>query len=275
MSKIYIEPNIINWARRDGWSGHKLREKLGVLDFEAHFGIHGIYELARGFLYETVRLDAQNNFQILSELDPIFTPTTKMIFDWELAKFKTGALVIPVLDEYNHASAKYQVNIMAYGNIEDEGIKFISRREKAIDDDFPKYVGYQLEAIRHRFGQHVRAEAGAKTISDVFEALDSEVPGLIYQIMRGRVTTSEAARLHARLAEFPGLMTTVRANMYLWAISILNLVGASRDRLDDFRHVIEASYTAAFATEDERLFRAAPRINPGLQVVTWRDISTG
>ena len=75
MCKAYLEPNVINWARRSLWSGAELRGRLETRGLESHFGIHGIYELARAFLSAEHQSVAQQNFQILADLEPVFDPT--------------------------------------------------------------------------------------------------------------------------------------------------------------------------------------------------------
>ena len=270
--KAYIEPNIINWARRTGWSGDELRTRLRRRDIDPHFGLHGIYELARGFRSPSARTDAQRNFQIVAQLDPVYGPTPDMLLDKELDQLRTGAAVIPTLDAMNHASAKYQVARMAEGLFEPEGEEFVREREANIQRDHPKYTAYQLREVRQTIG------AGAHqptTFEEVVTVLDSEVPSMIRQILGNRATALEAAELHGRLDRFPALRSIVRANLYLWAIPILHDTGASLDKLDDYRHVVEASYADVFVTGDGQLARTVPRIHPGLLVVNWDEVKAG
>ena len=272
MPKAYLEPNVINWARRADWSGADLRDRLDGRGLEPHVGIHGIYELARGFLSEESKAEAQRNFQILSQLEPVFGPTPEMLFAKELDRLRTGAEVIPILDELNRASAKYQVNQMAAGRLEADGSEFVSRREASIDRDHPRYKAHQLRQSR----QAVAAGAQRpKTFEEAFAGFDAQVPGIIRQVLGNRVTGSEAVEMHARLDAFPALRSTVRANLYLWAIPLMHDAGASRDKSDDYRHVIEASYAEVFVTGDEQLARTVPRIHPGLDVLTWKELQAG
>jgi hypothetical protein len=270
--KAYLEPNIVNWARRADWSGGDLRNRLVALGLMAHFGIHGIYELSRGFLSEDGKADAQRNFRILSELDPVFGPTPDMLFAKELDQLRTGAAVIPVLDELNRASAKYQVNEMAAGRIEAEGVEFIKRREANIDQDHPQYVDHQLQAVRAAVAAGARRP---KNFDQVLATFDDQVPGIIRQRLGTRVTRSEAAEIHVKLAAFPALQSAVRADLYLWAIPLMHDAGGSRDKTDDYRHVVEASYAKVFITGDGQLARTTQRIQPNLRVLTWEELEAG
>lgn len=271
MIKAYIEPNIINWARRVGWTGDALRKTVAGHGLEPYFGIHGIYELARGFLFSEAKDDAVRNFQILHQLNPVYCPTTQMLINREVDYLKTGAVVIPILDAHNHASAKYQVGVMARGSIEGDGERFIDKREKDIDEYLPRFTAYQLHLSENARNS---SKSRLATFEDAFKSLEPEIPNLIRQILKNRVTVIEAKEIFARFDTFPTIRTTTRANLYLWAIPLMNQVAPSRDKLDDYRHIIEASYSHAFLTGDEQLARTVPRINPGQRVFTWADIYT-
>lgn len=239
---------------------------------EPHFGIHGVYELARGFLAEENKVDAKSNFAIVSELEPVFGPTPEMLFDWELDQFRTGAAVIPVLDELNRASVRQQVIQMAAGRLEAAGREFLIRREATVVQDHSRFTAAQLLQVRQA------AAAGRerpKTLEEAFVGFDDQVPGIIRQLLGSRVPSSEAVEFRSRLDEFPALRSAVRANLYLWAIPLMHDAGASRDKNDDYRHVIEASYDEVLVTGDEQLARTAPRIHPGLRILPWRELEAG
>jgi len=270
--KAYVEPNVINWARRSNWTGVALRSRLEARGLEPHFGIHGIYELARGFLSEQSKAVAQQNFEILAELDPIFGPTPDILFAKELDRLRTRAAVIPVLDDLNRASAKQEVIQMAAGRLEADGREFLQRRESGIDRDYPRYTAFQLSQTRAAVAAGTERP---KTPEEAFAELDPQVPGIIRQILGDRITASEAAELHARLDEFPALRSTVRANLYHWTIPLMHDAAGSRDKNDDYRHVIEASYVDVFVTGDNQLAHTVPRLHPGLQVLTWHELEAG
>ena len=173
MSKAYLEPNVINWSRRSDWSGAELRRRLDVRALEPHFGIHGIYELARGFLSDRHEADATRHFEILSELQPHFGPTPEMLFGKELDRLRTGATVIPILDELNRASAMQQVFQMAAGRLEDEGREFVRRREAAINRDYPRYTADQISQVRTAVCSGIIRPT---SFEEAFARFDSQVP---------------------------------------------------------------------------------------------------
>lgn len=234
--------------------------------------MHGIYELARGFLAEKNQSDARRNFTVLCELDPEFGPTPTMLFDKEVDKLRTGAMVIPVLDELNRASVRQQVMQMASGHLETVGREFVGRREANIDQDYPRFTSVQLGRVRRAVAA---GRPRPKTFEDVLAEFDDQAPGIIRQLVNDRVSVSEAAELHARLNEFPALRSGVRANFYHWAVPLIHDAGASRDKNDDYRHVIEASYCQALMTGDGQLARTTPKLHPELLIVTWSELEAG
>jgi hypothetical protein len=95
---------------------------------------------------------------------------------------------------------------------------------------------------------------------------------VISQILGNRITRSDATELRVRLTDFPALCSTVRANLYLWTIPLVHDVGAARDKTDDYRHIIEASYADVFVTGDRQLAQTVPRIHSGLDILTWETL---
>jgi len=184
--KAYLEPNVINWARRKGWSGADLRRVLKRRGFDPHFGMHGVYELARGFLAEQSQADAQCNFSILCDLDPVFGPTPAMLFDKEVDKLRTGAMVIAALDELNRASVRQQVIQMAAGHLETVGREFVGGREASIDQDYPRFTSEQLGRVRRAVGA---GRPRPKTFEDVLAEFDDQVPGRSCLSSGGKVQT--------------------------------------------------------------------------------------
>jgi len=244
-----------------------LRGRLEKHRLEPHFGIHGIYELARGLRSES-KADAIDNFTILSDLDPIIGPTPEMLFAMGLDRLRTGAAVIPILDELNRASAKQQILRMASGNLEAAGREFLARRQEAIAGDYPSYRANQLRQLQSVLAAGTKRPA---TFEAALARFDPHVPGILRQILGRGLTNIESVILHERLDQFPALRSTVRANLYLWAVPLVSGgPGASIDKSDDYRHVIEASYCDVFITGDKQLARSVPRLHPELQVLTWQ-----
>ena len=60
------------------------------------------------------------------------------------------------------------------------------------------------------------------------------------------------------------------ANMYLFFVQMTRKVVPATDKVDDHRHVIEASYCDAFITNDNQLLSNLGKINSHLEAISWR-----
>ena len=273
MKKAYLEPNVINWARRDGLNGRELRSLCDSKDLEPHFGMHGIYELARAFLRDENRDVAVQHFRILNDLAPTFCPPVSTLLAKEIDRLRTGADVIPIVDPLNHTSAKYEVLRLSEGYFDSSAEDFIRKREEEIAANYPQAMLECLETIRRNLSERPKNAPKLRTFDDVMSEANYQVSDLIARVVPGVLTASEAGRIHTRIDEFPAFRSTVRANLYLSSIPILHVVTPGDDKLDDYRHVIEASYTHVFVTGDDRLAGATCRIHPNLEVLRWKSFS--
>ena len=95
---------------------------------------------------------------------------------------------------------------------------------------------------------------------------------MIRTALHDAVSTSEAQNLAARIDQFPALRSTVNANIYLNFVAIGQGQIPSFDKVDDFRHVIEASYCDTSVTDDRRLLNQTASINPSLTVLSARSL---
>lgn len=266
LKKGYIEPTIINRALEYGLSGLRLNEILRKHSLVPAVGIHTIYEMARTFLDEDSEQLGSGLFQILWELDPHYQITPEMLFDQEIIMLRTGAAVLPFLDELNLAATKQHVWRLASGFIDEELRNFISKREAEIRENHPKFaLDYIEETKRTKLKRF-------PTFEKFYIEKEDQIPALIYQSVKRKVTLPEAHEIYHRINSFPAIRSTVRSNIYLCWICINHQLVPGKDKNDDYRHIIEASYCDIFVTDDEQLSNTAPRINPDLEVLKARQI---
>jgi hypothetical protein len=158
---------------------------------------------------------------------------------------------------------------LAAGRLEAAGYAFISAREASVERNQPRYVADQLRQVAQA------TSAGTprpKTFEEVLRLLAPQIPAMIRQRLTNAMP-SEAIEMGARIDQFPAIRASVRADIHLWATPIIHGVGAAIDKIDDYRHIIEAAYADVFVTGDLQLAAAVPRIHPGLRVVTWHELS--
>lgn len=107
---------------------------------------------------------------------------------------------------------------------------------------------------------------------DVAEYFRARWPEMIRAILRQGITLAEGRELSARLNDFPAIRSVLNANLYLTFICIAHETVPDDDKLDDYRHLIDASYCDAIVLHDNRARSAAPHIAPQLQVLSLEDV---
>jgi len=267
MKYAYLETNIINKSLDQDITGLQLRDLLEAEGLFPKFGIHGIYELARTFFHEHDHERGVNLFNILQNLDPSYQPTVNMLLEQEIIKLRTGAAVLPILDLINQAATKQEVQKLARGIFDDDARNFISNREADIRENHQSMARDYIEKT-------CSIKKNIRSFEQALSELKPDFPNLIYRMLNRKVTKLEARELNMRLNSFPAIRTTAMANAYMTSISIIHRDAPAKDRIDDFRHLIEASYCDVFITGDTQLGKAVQYINPELEVVWWNEFIT-
>jgi hypothetical protein len=184
-----------------------------------------------------------------------------MLHEQELIKLRTGTAVFPILDSVNLAATKQVVWLLSRGIFQESDINFIASREAEIQENYPKFALNFIEEIKGNPSNRL------PTFEEVYSELEHQIPNLIYQSVKVKISLAEAHEIYHRINSFPAIRSTLRANVYLSAICIIHQDVPGKDKNDDYRHVIEASYCDIFVTEDKQLSRTVPRINPDLEVL--------
>lgn len=272
MDKAYLEPSIINHAERASVDGTKLASGLKALRLRPVIGLHTIYELARTFLDDAQTTKGARLFRVLSDLNASFVPSTWDLLSQEVLKLRTGAAVIPFLDHLNEAATRTEIARLAAGTLDDRARRFITGREENIKANLPRLSENYLDHVKRTKyeGHHPGLEI--RTYDDVLTYFSDELPAMIHEILKGGINAIEAKELALRLDSFPALRSTVRANLYLCFIHIVHSTSPAKDKIDDYRHLIDASYSSAVITDDTQLHKTSPRINPTLNVLSWGDL---
>lgn len=263
MRKAYLETSAINRAERAGRFGRDLSSRLQSLGFSPAIGIHTIYELAATFLSPGQEEKAAALFSIVQDLDPSYQQPADSLLQEEILKLRTGAAVLPFPDHLGLASTRTEVGRLALGIFDQQARCFISKRESQIRVTFPNQAADYLQHV-------VKAQAhGApriQTFEEAYQYFESkgQLPAHIQRALRSQVTACEAREIYQRLEQFPAIQALVRAHVYMDFIFIKHRVKPNDDKLDDYRHIIEATYCDAFVADDHQLLKTVPLISPHL-----------
>jgi len=272
MKSSYIETNIINKSLDLDISGGELRSQLDARALTPKFGIHGIYELARSFLNDDSRERAISLFCVLRDLDPGYQVPVDKILEQEIIKLRTGSAVLPFLPYFNQIETKQEVEKLAHGVFDEKAKSFISNREYEIKSFYPEMAKQYIASAKSILRERPKSKKQPRTFEQLLSELESEMPDLIYRMLKGKVSLLEARELYLRLKSFPAIHASAMANAYMTSICILHGDVPGKDKIDDYRHLIEASYCDVFITDDYQLKNTVPRINSDLQVIGLNDL---
>ncbi|MDA2935125.1 hypothetical protein MYX82_12410 [Acidobacteria bacterium AH-259-D05] len=277
MGYLSLETSAVNRASEQGISPESLLKLIQSHGGIPAVGLHVLYEIDRNFLHDELIETGVRLSSFLYDLEPNFIKPVDLLLEEEIIRLRTNAEVRAIMDPHNQASAMMELYRLTTGNTE-EAREFVSRRENAVRLEVPQEVHAYLRHVNEVRNQDPQLAKTLKSFEDVFQYAESEgqLPRLVTDILQGvriSVNSHEAKELSLRLPSFPALHSLVRANIYICFIQIVERVQPARDRLDDFRHFIESSYSETMLTEDGGILRRAPDIAPNLLVKSLDDIA--
>jgi hypothetical protein len=273
--KAYIEASVINRSVDQGYNAISLAENLRVLGCEPVLGLNVIYELAKCFLTDQGIVRGRELFAFVDDLAPTFHRQPQYLMEQEVERFRHGTAVLPFLDYLNHVSTVMEIRRLRAGILSTQMREIIETREADIAANFQNndalYIR-QVDELRAQYPGQVRR---FRTYQDVLTQFDPDLHRFVeVNINRYRrlVSPDEARRIAHRIDEFPAIRSLVRTHFYFLFHCLANHIGAGRDKLGDYRHVVEASYCKALSTADGRLTKVAPRINPDFLVLEFETL---
>jgi hypothetical protein len=190
----------------------------------------------------------------------------------EVLRLRTNAAVLPFLGYENQNSVRLEINRLAEGTFDARAQDFIAAREDEIRREHPRMANAYIEHVRRVRSRRGNSLPVLRSFRDVAEYFRKRWPEMIRAILHNRITRSEARELAARLDEFPATRSALNANLYLTFICIAHEAVPGDDKLDDYRHFIDASYCDGILLYDDRARNAAPHIAPQLQVLSIEEI---
>jgi hypothetical protein len=273
--KAYIEVSVINRSIDQGHDAISLAENLRVLGYEPVLGLNVIYELAKCFLTDRSIPRGRELFAFVDDLAPTFHREPQQLMQQEVERFRHGTVVLPFLDHLNHVSTVMDVRKLRAGILSTYMREIIETREADIAANAPKNDALYLRQVDELRVQYPGKVRRFSTYEDVLIRFAPDAHRFVKAgVNRSRrlISADEARRIANRIDEFPTIRSVVRAHMYLLFHCLVHRTGAARDKLGDYRHVVEAAYCKALATADRRLAKTIPKINPELLVLTFETL---
>ena len=272
MQRIFLESSAIAEANRLSLDAAEACHHLERCGYSPVLGLHVVYEMAGAFLHPELSETGKAHFRFIRDLDPSLSPETWNLLEQELLKLRTNAAVLPFLNHANRASTRYEIHRLAEGVFDNTARSFISSHEAKIKQEYPRMVGRYLDHLKERRAAMGNDFPPLRTFEDVRKYFADKTPEMIGEILRGNANTSETREIAARIDQFPVIRTTVGANLYMMYICIVHGVAPGDGKIDDYRHLIDASYSDAYISYDEKLVRAQRHIAPSLRLARWQEL---
>jgi len=262
VKKAFLETNAINRFLNEKTSGNEIRAVLSSYGYEPVIGTHTIYELARTFLSGNDDETARNLFEIIRDLKPEISEKSAIVLRQEYATYVGGPAVSGFMRGNRKAETRAEIVKLANGTFDDEARSFVTTRDENFKRDHP-VIGQTNRAI---FLENP-PDKKLHSFEDVLKYYQPSIPVFVEQILTA--TPAHATDMAERISEYPLLRSTVLANLYLVFVAVVHKDVPATDKIDDHRHVIDASYCDVFVTEEKQLLSNVKKINPDLKPVQW------
>lgn len=264
MKRAYLETNAISRAADESISGKQLRRMLRARGFVPAIGFHTIYELAKTFLSGRKVDVACKLFQIVADLDPIYCDECYELLCQELDHCFAQKPIGPFLNGDRKSDTLHEVGKLARGIFDERARSFIESRESRFRSDHSQLSQNNILVFAKN-----APKSRVRTFEDFTACFSDGRPEVVVQLFKGRLSPEQAVAVIASIELYPAIDAAVRANMYLFFVQMVQKVIPATDRVDDHRHVIEASYCDAFITNDIPLLRNLGKVNPRLEPISW------
>lgn len=269
MQKAFLEANAINHFLEEKISGKEARAILSCHGYSPVIGLHVVYELAQTFLSGKSDDTARKLFEVVRDLDPEISEKTEVVLKREYTKYLHGTEVVCFLCGDREADARQEIIRLSNGIFDDNARNFIATRRECFKRDHPATGQANVNLFRDE-----PPNEKLRSFEDVCKYYENGIPELIEQILKGIASPIQALDMADKLNNFPLLKSVVMANLYLIFIAIVHKNTPATDKVDDHRHIIEASYCDVFVTEEKQLLSNAGKINSSLRPMKWSTMAS-
>lgn len=163
-------------------------------------------------------------------------------------------------DTYN------EIGKLSNGVFDSHACDFISSRQKSFDSD------HQIICDINKKLDDTPSTKQTRTFDGYLNFHSQSFSKVIELIFNNSISSKEALYLADNMESLPVLRSCVRANFYLCFLLFTNPNNPKKDKVDDHRHVLEASHCDVFITEDKQLLKSTNGINPDVIPLKWSSI---
>ncbi|MDV2504181.1 MAG: hypothetical protein RX318_09520 [bacterium] len=272
MRKIYFDTNTID-RMDESYTAQEFESLMASQGLIFTIGIHLIYEMGRGFSNPDKVQIIRRRCGFLFQLENLncLQPTEDLIKN-EIIKVQTGASPLNILTGKQMVAAKYELGRMAEG-LTEEAKQFIEPRELRVEIARVKTT----EEIIRREEEYYRDDPERPPIPRSFTAYKNSISveecirtiqdGLINLKTRS-VSENDLRRVLGNSEDYPIINTWLNSNIYLNWIPAYFGVPPAKDKISDFRHIINSCASNLFVSADGKLIKSFNELSP-LSCLGW------
>jgi hypothetical protein len=262
-TRAYFETSALDFVVKRRVPVSAIRSQLENRGLTACVGTLTINECAQPILSD--RGDAAVAlFEVIRELQPRFLADPSDLYEQETRLLRDGTPVNPHPSDAQEAFVRNEVGELADGRINLRLLELVQDRRKVKFEEWPTAMEKCLAVVKELRRDSPVDVPRFGTFGQFEDFFRGDLPRFVACLPGLSLSIDQADAIAAEINLYPAIRTTV----YFWCnvmfICIKDGRAPSVDKVDDYRHVVEASYCDAFITNDGQLLRSISRLHPSL-----------
>ncbi len=229
-------------------------------------GLHVIYELARGFVFERSIPEVRAACRFLSEIRQVeYLPQLHATVASEFDEAMHGLPIITVLPQNDQFATRLELTRLAARYCE-PAARFIAAREDAVAVEHPRVAQANMRRLK--------ALKRIRTFEEFRSRVSSGAPANLAHLagLHGiKLKRGAASRVLARPKDFRLLTAWLHVQWYFAWIATRHRVPPAWDKRDDFRHLLESARCDGFVTIEAALRKIGAVITPWRPCLSWEE----
>jgi hypothetical protein len=155
-----------------------------------------------------------------------------------------------------------EIEALAEGRISSGVLELAQKRKRVVIHDWPRSMERYLGEVKKIRKVSLFDAPHFRTFKDVRDYFWVDVVRFILAVPEFRLSQEEAKSVAAEFERFPAIGGTVHFWWYAFFVCLSDKRIPGADKVNDWRHAVEASYCDVFITNDQQLYRQVPQLQP-------------
>lgn len=215
---------------------------------------------------------ASSMFELIKDIGPRFLADPASLYERELRRLRQGDLVMAFAEPDQETYARTEVAALANGLISERFLALLRDRRKAKFEEWPEVMQGYLKLVKAIRKRDPKAAPSFRSFTQLEQHFLPDLSRFVEALGGLDLLPGEAERIAQDIALYPA----IRSSIYFWWNAYYICLSDGRipsvDKVDDYRHCIEAAYCQVFVSGDRQLLRTVNRLNSGLVPLSVTDL---